>query len=334
MARVPYNKPALTHADQLQQLKDRGLLIENDAKALHLLDTLSYYRLSGYWHPMLAEPKSAHIFKPGSSFNNAFKIYCFDRELRKLVLSELEKIEVAIRSKMIYLISHRHTAFWFNNPALFSHEATRVKSVVNLTQEFGRSDELFIKSFKKNYSDPLPPSWMILEISSFGNLSYLYKNLRPGNDKRDIADYFGLDDSTFESWLHSIVYIRNVCAHHARLWNKIMSISPKIPLTPSKDWIVVPVAVNNRTGLSAPVNNRMYFILSMVVYLLETVNPKHTFKERLGNLFSKYPNIDLRAMGFPANWKTEPLWTTKKVPFYKKIGDWIATRIASKHILR
>ena len=111
MAKVPYTKPAFLYADQLQQLKTRGLIVENDAKALHLLEHISYYRLSGYWYPMLALPKTGHIFKPGSKFNDVFKLYCFDRELRKLIQGELEKIEVAIRSKMIYLLSHRYDPF-------------------------------------------------------------------------------------------------------------------------------------------------------------------------------------------------------------------------------
>src|SRR4030042_5685904 len=115
MPRVPYNKPALDYAGQLKQLKDRGLIVENDAKALHLLEYISYFRLSGYWYPMLASPKSDKIFKPESRFNNVFKLYCFDRELRKLVSGELEKIEIAVRAKMIYVLSHSNGPFWFRD---------------------------------------------------------------------------------------------------------------------------------------------------------------------------------------------------------------------------
>jgi abortive infection bacteriophage resistance protein len=108
MAKVPYSKPAIDHAAQIQQLKNRGLLITNDTKALHLLTVISYYRLSGYWYPMLDDPKTAHVFKPHSTLDNAFNLYCFDRDLRKMLMNELEKIEVAIRAKMIYELSHQH----------------------------------------------------------------------------------------------------------------------------------------------------------------------------------------------------------------------------------
>jgi len=90
MSKVPYNKPALTYAEQIKLLIRRGLIIENENKAAHLLDVISYYRLSGYWYPMLAN-KQNHQFKPGSLFETAFKIYKFDRELRLFIMRELEK---------------------------------------------------------------------------------------------------------------------------------------------------------------------------------------------------------------------------------------------------
>ncbi len=248
MPRVPYTKPALSYADQLQQLKNRGLIVENEAKALHLLENISYYRLSGYWYSLLAQPKSAHNFKQGSTFNNAFKLYCFDRELRKLILSELEKFEIAVRAKMIYTLWHRHTAFWLSDSTLFADRSKLAGSIRKLREENRRSDEEFIKVFKRKYNDPLPPACIILEISSFGNLSSIYSNLNPGHDKRDIAKYFGVDDSTFTSWLHSFAYVRNICAHHSRLWNKRMGISPQVPLSPLKPFLTITTLPNPRMG--------------------------------------------------------------------------------------
>ncbi|MCB0511776.1 MAG: Abi family protein, partial [Bacteroidetes bacterium] len=109
MSKTPFNKPALTYFQQLQQLKDRGLAIDNEEKTLHLLETISYYRLSGYWYPLLAD-KENHVFKQGANFDTAFKLYCFDSKLRKLIVCELEKIEIAIRAKMIYILAHKFGA--------------------------------------------------------------------------------------------------------------------------------------------------------------------------------------------------------------------------------
>ncbi|QJD77700.1 Abi family protein [Spirosoma rhododendri] len=297
MSRVAYRKPALIYQEQLDQLKNRGLLVQDDAKAMHLLAQVSYYRLSGYWYPLLSD-KRTHQFKPGSTFETAFRLYCFDRELRKLVSAELEKIEVAVRAQMIYVLSHTYGPFWFADQALFANGVTHAKTMASLTTEYGRSDEEFINAFQQNYTDPLPPSWMLLEIASFGSLSMLYKNLVAGHAKRRIANQFGLDEKTFTSWLHSIVYLRNTCAHHGRLWNRAMSIQPRIPRKPQKKWLTSQTVNNDRT----------YFALSMILFLLQTVNPKHRFLKKLDSLFSSYPEIDKAAMGFETGWQKEPLW--------------------------
>lgn len=297
MSLQPFNKPPLTYLEQLQQLENRGLIIPNQQKTIHLLESISYYRLSGYWYPLLAD-KQNHIFKQNVTFDTAFNLYCFDRELRVLIIKELEKIEVSIRAKMMYLLSHQNGAFWYQDTNLFKNQIKHSKNLVKLDEEYNRSDADFIISFKNKYSNPLPPSWMLLELTSFGTLSSLYSNLKPTRTKRDIANYFGLNESTFVSWMHSVVYIRNVCAHHSRLWNRVMSIQPIRPNNPTKDWLQ-----NNTIP-----NNKTYFILSMILYLLQTINPNNTFSNRFKNLLEKYPNVDTRAMGFPNNWRDENLW--------------------------
>lgn len=300
MAKIPYNKPPLTYEQQIQQLQERKLIINNVPRAKHLLESISYYRLSGYWYPMLIDKKN-HVFKPNSYFQSAFQLYSFDRELRVLVIRELEKLEVSVRAKLIYVISHSHGSFWYDNSSLFRNHINHAKSLGNLETEYLRSDEEFISAFKDKYTNSLPPSWMLLEITSFGTLSFLYSNLKPGRTKREIANYFGLNDRTFSSWLHSIVYLRNLCAHHSRLWNKTMSIQPVKPKRTTKIWLE-----NDDIA-----NNKVYYILSMMLYLMQTINPDNSIVKRLTALFEKYPNVHLAAMGFPTNWKNETLWGIK-----------------------
>jgi abortive infection bacteriophage resistance protein len=298
MAKKNYTKPALDYLQQIQLLESRGLIISNRAKALHLLQNLSYYRLSGYWYPFL-EDKKNHKFKEGATFEKAFKIYCFDRGLRLLLLREIEKIEVAIRAKMIYVLSHKYGPFWHLNNNLFKANDKYESIIEKIANEYNRSDERFITEYKKNYTESLPPSWILMEIISFGSLSKLYEQLKPSPEKREISKYFGVSDSVFGSWIHSIVYLRNVCAHHSRLWNRIMRVRPIVPRTAHKPWL------NNISGIK---NNRTYYQLSIIQYLLNTVNPSSTFKEKLIKLLEEYPNIDPKAMGFPLKWQKCPLW--------------------------
>ena len=297
MSKPSYNKPSLSYANQLEQLKNRGLIVSDEPKALHLLENISYFRLSGYWYPLLSDKKS-HSFKPNASFETAFQLYCFDRELRLLIISELEKIEISIRAKMTHVLSDAYGCFWFQNIDLFKDANKYQKTLSKIHEEHQRSDEDFIKAFKNNYSDQFSPAWMALEITSFGSLSKLYSNLSTPLQKRSIAKFYGLADSVFEKWIHSIVYLRNICAHHTRLWNRNMSIQPQIPRSPSKTWI------NNANVRT----NRTYFMLCMIRYLLQTVNPNSSFNNRLKALLKKYPNVDVRAMDFPVEWDKEPLW--------------------------
>lgn len=245
---------------------------------------------------MLKIPKSEHRFKADANFQTAFKLYRFDRDLRIFIMKELEKIEVSIRAQMIYQLSHLKGTFWVSEINNFTDIEFHKQTLFNLKKDYNKSDEEFLKSYKLKYSEPLPPCWMLLEISSFGTLSKIYGNLK--NGKRDVASTFGLDDKTFASWMHCFVYIRNVCAHHSRLWNRGMSIKPRKPFTPDKIWL-------SNTDVN---NNKTYFILSMMLYLLQSIDSKHQFIYRLKVLLKKYPNVDVSAMGFPLKWEEEKLW--------------------------
>ena len=300
MNKPAYNKPPLSYQEQLDKLKERGLQIPDEAKAIHLLGKISYYRLSGYWYPLLADKRN-HIFKEGASFETAFQLYCFDRKLRQAVAAELEKIEVAIRAKMVYVLSHAYGPFWYLDPSRFQSLNWHTRFVSKIVEDCQRSDEEFISAFKSHYSNSLPPSWMIFEITSFGTLSTLFKNLKLGRERREIASAFGLSDTVFETWLHSIVYLRNVCAHHTRLWNRPMRISPQLPRRPRMVWLT-------NSGLPSDATIRSYLVLSMILYLLQSASPNATFASRIKNLLASYPNVDPVAMGFPENWQEEPLW--------------------------
>jgi len=297
MTKISYTKPFLSNSAQLELLKSHGLKFADEEKALHLFENVSCHRFSGYWYPLFADRQN-QIFKPGATFEMAFNLYKFDRELRQLIISELEKIEVSVRTKMAYLLSVAHGAFWIENPALFANLTLYQVTLAKIDEELSRSDDEIILLFSLQYSNPYPPSFMMLEVTSFGTLLRLYNNLLPGKLKKNIAACFGLSDTVFASWLHSLVSIRNVCAHHERLWNRKLRIQPLFPKKPRHDWLT-----SKTTS-----NNRIYYVLSMILYFLNTINPNHRFKQKLENLFLKYPNVDSAAMGFPANWHTESLW--------------------------
>lgn len=137
-------------------------------------------------------------------------------------------------------------------------------------------------------------------------MSILYSNLKGGRCRRQIAKYFGVADTIMVSWLHTITYVRNICAHHSRLWNKTFGITPMMPRRTTFPFVTLPTKGTQH----------VYFVLCMILYLLNIINPSNTFRNKINVLLEEYPNIDIVAMGFPENWKEQPLWkswTIKRV---------------------
>ena len=125
---MKYNKPPLTIKDQINLLKSRGLSISDESAAEAFLSRVSYYRFSAYLLPFQLKDGS-HTFKPNSTFEKAYKTYLFDRELRHIVFNAIEKIEIALRARLINIFSLVFGGFWYSDSSLFENQTDR-KSVV------------------------------------------------------------------------------------------------------------------------------------------------------------------------------------------------------------
>ena len=298
-----YEKVATTIDEQIQKLKDRGLNINDNQFAAHYLKNISYYRLAGYWWPMQSD-KINHIFKPNSKFEDVIALYYFDKELRLLIFDVIENIEIALRTKLVYHLSHEFDPWWFQKTEIFTDTRELIKTLAAIEEEIDRSKDTFIKEHLKKHKDDLrfPPAWKTLEETSFGSLSKLYGNLKPTiKSKDDIAKDFQTVNHTFlPSWLQSIAQIRNVCAHHGRLWNKNLPGTPKLLPKPPMPWIVdVPKEQEFKM---------LYIHLCCMKYLLNVINPGNNFTAKLTELLLKYPSIDHNALGLKQYWFNEPLW--------------------------
>jgi abortive infection bacteriophage resistance protein len=298
------NKLATTVKDQILQLKARGLLISDDTLAESYLLNISYYRLAGYWWPMQTD-KTNHLFKPGSKLDDVIALYNFDSALRLLLFNVIERIEISLRTKMIYYLSHEYDPWWFQDSTLFINSREHVKTLAHIEEELDRSKDVFIKDHLKRYKSDqrFPPAWKTLEITSFGSLSKLYGNLKPTVKSKDIiAAAFKTVNHTFlPSWLQSIAQIRNICAHHGRLWNKNLPGRPHLLPKPPEAWLQAVPPVSE--------HHMLYIHACCMKYLLNVTSPGNQYHHEMEHLLSKYPSVDLRALGFPDNWKTEPLWS-------------------------
>lgn len=298
-----YNKKVTTIQEQIEQLKVRRLTFNDEQEAVYHLSNISYYRLAGYWWTMQSD-KVNHVFKPNSKFEDALALYNFDRELRIILFDVIERIEIALRTKMIYYLSHEFGFWWFQNTEIFSNIKELIKTLAVLEEELERSKDIFIKEHKKKYKEDLrfPPAIKVIEITSFGALSKLYGNLKPMVKSKDIiaAEFQTVNHTYLPSWLQSIAQIRNICAHHGRLWNKNLPGRPALLTKPPAPWL------NN----VPPVNQHhmLYIHVSCMKYLLNVADKDNQFTPRLAALLKKYPSVDLNALGFPGNWLDEPLW--------------------------
>jgi abortive infection bacteriophage resistance protein len=299
-----YSKTSTTIQQQIDLLQQRGLIIKDTAQAEHFLSNISYYRLAGYWWPMQSD-KVSHTFKPNSKFEEVVALYNFDRELRILIFDVIERIEIGFRTRMIFHLSHEFDPWWFQDLTLFIDPRELVKTLNTLSDEIGRSKDTFIKDHLKRYSTDMrfPPAWKTLEVATFGNLSKLYGNLKPIVKSKDIIarELKTVNHTFLPSWLQSIAQIRNVCAHHGRLWNKNLPGRPKLLPKPPAPWITTVPPVSQ--------HHMLYIHMCCMKYLLDVISPGHHFTQKLSDLFSKYPSVDLNALGFPTIWKSEPLWT-------------------------
>ena len=145
--------------------------------------------------------------------------------------------------------------------------------------------------------DPFAPAWMLSEIIPFGITIQLYRNLMDQRIRKQISKRFYLQPQALESWMTTIALTRNACCHHSRVWNKVNSIIPADAKKMIRPWITIPVA-----------KNRIYFNICMIKYFMNIISPNNDFKAKLNNLFVRFPQIDLNAMGFPLGWEREPLW--------------------------
>jgi abortive infection bacteriophage resistance protein len=304
-----YRKPALTLDEQLDLLASRGLIIPDQEKARHYLRYVGYYRLAGYSLPFQQQPNNLepHTFKEGVTFKDVLDAYIFDRELRLLVMDAIERIEVAFRACISNTMSESHGPHWYLDPShfvpRFNHAAllNKIKRETYHASHLSDSKnkehprgETFINHYYQTYSHPeLPPSWMVIEVMSLGTLSNIYASLLSRAVQKEICRPFGINHLVMESWLHTLTYLRNLCAHHSRLWNRRFSIKP----------------IAMKCYKQQMERNYTFYTQAVMLYaLMYIIADGSKWQHRLAELLAKHPRVDITSMGFPVNWQQDPFW--------------------------
>ncbi len=313
MSLVPYTKPPLTFADQITRLEQKGMVFDDKVQAETRLASISYYRLSGYWYPFRVRDSQNNVtnqLAPATCFNDVLFLYETDRQLRSLVLDAIERVEIAVRTQFTYHIGHTYGPFGHTDQNNFHPNFNHKKWLGKLEEEVYRSSDDFIRHYQSKYAGfPTIPIWMLTEVMSLGALSIGYQGLLNNQkqgveDKKAVAQHFNLHHKKLGDWLHTLTYVRNICAHHSRLWNRALAIRPD----KTKDANFLPPIT--------PRNDRIFYILLMLRHLLRTTGNGEDWAQQVNHVLEQLAHSGQwrSAIGLPENWKKHPIWKEQLAP--------------------
>ena len=291
----------------------------DDDSALACLHRNGYYRLSAYWYPFrkIVDRSKTDEFLEHSRFEDARRLYVFDKQLKLHLLDAIVRVEIAVRVVIAMCLGNRDT-FAHLKPEFFLSKFTASNDKnedcasnheiwINKYQcAVTNSKDAFVKHHYDKFKDHLEnygiaaqlPIWIAIELWDFGMLSKLYSGMLV-EDCTCVASRFEVPSwKVMSAWLHTLNYIRNVIAHHGRLWNLHLAIAPKSP------------AIGSMPGFdevfSVDGNNRVYTICCILSHFSKVINSESEWGQELKKIiddFPAMPHANTSHMGFPNNWK-------------------------------
>lgn len=302
-----YGKPHLTFGQQVAHLREKGMIIEDEARAISYLSQVGYYRLSAYWHPFKVrspvDGADCEMMKEGTRFEHVVRLYEYDRELRRLVLEGVEIIELSLRVEIAYRLGQKDR-FAYIRPELLSPRFC--KPDVNGESDFSRwhktyqeklhrPNEDFTKHILAKYGQPLP-IWASVELWEFNQLCFFLSGLRH-EDAEAIARKYGVDSpKMLHSWVKAIKGLRNHAAHHGRIWNRNMTAQPALPevgVIPELDFIITDETKHRQARVCCP--------LLLMAQMIRRIDATQAWPYKLKALVVGFPfetGLSVERMGF------------------------------------
>ena len=306
-------KASKNPAELLALFKERGLQIEDEDRALHALKTLGYYRLTGYAYPLRqTDPLTPGFFKEGATLSLVVELAKFDKQLRLLALNGLETIELAVRvaiaNRLGALDPEAHL-----NPKLLDGRFSQVRTHVQKSpfedwksqyeEKLLISKEEFVQHHRIHYGGRLP-IWVAVELWDFGMISKFFAGMA-SRDRNHIAGQLGAcDGEILKSWLRMFNFVRNVSAHHARLWNRRNIATAELPPVDRCRWLI-PLHQQPDS------RSKLYGAFSCIALMLRTISPGSTWLSEVKHHMAGFPQselVSIKAAGFQLDWQDEPLW--------------------------
>ena len=281
------HQPAMSVNEQIENLRSKGLLIHDEARAKSFLNDVSYFRVIKAYSLGLKERNG--IYQKDTSFEQIVSLYLFNSNFRQTLFPLIEKVEINLRCRLANHVSEKYGVLGYLDPTVFGNRADYHEQFLDdIQREIARNKRSpFIRNFLDNYTDGAIPFYALVEILSFGTLSKFFKNI-PNEDKKTIALTFGTPYRYLESWIESIAYVRNICAHYGRLYNA------KLVKTPM---------LYKQYNAEKVENYRIFATLLCLKHLLPNDRHWEEFVHIVEALLQKYPGVDISKIGFPKIWK-------------------------------
>lgn len=286
MGELKQHQPPMTIDEQVENLKSIGLIVEDEEYAKKILNDISYFRLVKAYSLNL-KPKNGH-YNNKTTFKELVDLYLFNANFRQIIFPEIEQIEINVRCRLANYFAEQYGVLGYLDAKNFADEEYHKEFLSDIEEEIRRNSKApFVRNFRENYEGGNLPIYALVEVFSFGTLSKFYKNMH-NKDKKAVAKTFGVGYTYIESWLESISYVRNICAHYGRLYNAKMSKTPML----YKEY--------TQAGIG---NNRIYGVLLCMKHLLKNDIHWNLFVDKIEMLFDKYESVQINTMGFLENWK-------------------------------
>ena len=286
MGELKEHQPPMTIDEQIENLKNIVLIVENEEYAKKILNDISYFRLIKAYSLNLKSKNGKYCEKV--TFEQIVELYLFNANFRQVIFPEIEKVEINVRCRIANYFAEQYGVLGYLEADNFVNAEYHKMFLDDIEEEIRRNSKApFVKNFHDNYEGGNLPIYALVEILSFGSLSKFYKNMK-NQDKKAIAKSFGVGYTYFESWLESISYVRNICAHYGRLYNAKLSKTPIL----YKEY--------SEAGIG---NNRIFGVLLCLKHLLKSNDHWNLFVDKIELLFDKYESVDIKTMGFTENWK-------------------------------
>ena len=216
---------ATTIEEQIEILRQRGMIIHNVEKTKEILLDVGYYRLGFYWFPFeTSYPEldhRQHQFKPNTHVEDAVRLYYFDFNLRNLMHKILCRIEIAVKTYMTYIVSntYKEQPTWFVDPSIVSKAHVLSFDQKVYTKNFRRISQI-AHHHRMHINEKYAPAWKTIEYMTMGATITLYKSLRDNSLKTQVAKRFGINfPVVFENYMNVLRSLRNACAHSNVLYD-------------------------------------------------------------------------------------------------------------------